>query len=121
MSGTLIINGVSVKPPRDFAVGLNTIDSDTSGRNAKGKMKRDIIDQKVKLELKWGPLSDTEISTILKSVKGKFFTVNYPDPEEGKQLTKSFYVGDRTAPAYSWNEKFKSIKWEGLSMNFIEE
>ncbi|MGO2207452.1 MAG: DUF6711 family protein [Staphylococcus xylosus] len=121
MSGTLIINGVEVKPPQSFSVGLQTIDSDTSGRNAKGTMKRDVITQKVKLELKWGPLSDSEISIILKLVKRDFFTVNYPDPEEGKQMTKSFYVGDRTTPSYSWNDKFKASKWENLSMNFVEE
>lgn len=121
MSGTLIINGVEVKPPQSFSVGLQTIDSDTSGRNANGKMIRDIIARKVKLECKWGPLNDAESSTILNAVRGDFFSINYPDPEMGGQAIKRFYVGDRTAPAYSWNDKFKSAKWEGLSMNFVEE
>lgn len=120
MSGNLAINGVTVKPPQDFSVTLNTIDADSSGRNANGTMVRDIITQKVKIEAKWGPLSGAETSTILKAVKGKFFTVNYPDPEIGGQVTKTFYVGDRSAPAYSWNEKFKRAEWENLSMNFIE-
>lgn len=116
----LLINGVEVKPPQEFSVTLNTIDADSSGRNANGTMVRDIITQKVKIEAKWGPLSSSESSIILKAVKGKFFTINYPDPEEGKQMTKTFYVGDRSAPAYSWNEKFKRVEWSGLSMNFIE-
>lgn len=120
MSGVLIINGVNVKPPQEFSATLNTIDADSSGRNANGTMVRDIITQKVKIECKWGPLSDSEVSIILKAVKEKFFTVEYPDPEEGKQMTKTFYVGDRTAPAYSWNNKFASAKWSNLSMNFIE-
>lgn len=120
MSGVLIINGVNVKPPQDFSATLNTIDADSSGRNANGTMVRDIITQKVKIECKWGPLSDSEVSIILKAVKGNFFTIEYPDPEEGKQMTKTFYVGDRTAPAYSWNNKFASAKWSNLSMNFIE-
>lgn len=117
---SLLINGVEVKPPQEFSVALNTIDADSSGRNANGTMVRDIITQKVKIEAKWGPLSSTESSAILKAVKGKFFTINYPDPEEGKQMTKTFYVGDRNAPAYSWNEKFKRVEWSNLAMNFIE-
>ncbi|MDT2782897.1 hypothetical protein P7H41_13185 [Vagococcus fluvialis] len=120
MSGTLMINGVTVKPPQEFSATLNTIDADSSGRNANGTMVRDIITQKVKIECKWGPLSDSEASTILKAVKDKFITINYPDPEIGGQTTKTFYVGDRSAPSYSWNNKFSQAKWQGLSMNFIE-
>ena len=120
MSGNLKINGVTVKPPQDFNVTYNTIDADSSGRNANGDMVRDIITQKVKLECKWGPLSDLEVSSILKAVKNKFITIEYPDPEEGKQMSKTFYAGDRTAPSYSWNNKFEKAKWNGLSMNFIE-
>lgn len=116
----LLINGVEVKPPQEFTVTLNTIDADSSGRNANGTMVRDIITQKVKIEAKWGPLSSQESSLILKSVKGKFFTLNYPDPEEGTQMTKTFYVGDRSAPAYSWNEKLQRVEWSNLAMNFIE-
>jgi hypothetical protein len=37
---------------------------------------------------------------------------------EGGIVTKTFYVGDRSAPAYSWHDKLP--KWEGLTMSFIE-
>lgn len=120
MSGRLSIEGVDVKTPKEFSVTLNTIDADSSGRNANGTMTRDVITQKVKIEAKWGPLSDSEASLILKAVKKKFFSMSYPDPELGYMGTKTFYCGDRSLPAYSWNEKFESMKWEGLSMNFIE-
>lgn len=121
MSGYLEINGVSVKTPQKCTVGLQTIDADSSGRNAKGKMVRDVITQKVKIELEWGSLSDSEISIILTKVKANFFSVTYPDPEVGGMATKTFYVGDRTAPSYSWHDKYKAMKWQGLSMNFIEQ
>lgn len=121
MAGYLAIGGTTVNPPKSFSVGLQTIDSDTSGRNASGNMVRDIITEKVKLECEWGPLSDSETSFILKKVKSAFFAVTYPDPEVGGMVTKTFYVGDRSTPSYSWNDKFKEMKWEGLSMNFIEK
>lgn len=117
MAGNLQINGVTIKTPKKFFSGLNAIDGE-SGRNANGDMIRDYIVTKMKLELEWGPLTDSEISTILKAVMTPFFQVTYPDPLEGGQATKTFYVGDRSAPAYSWHDKLP--KWEGLTMNFIE-
>lgn len=121
MASYLQINGVSVKAPKEFNYGLQTIDSDSSGRNAKGNMVRDVITEKVKLECTWGPLSMAEIASILSRVDASFFSVTYPDAKTGGMTTKTFYVGDRSAPSYSWNDAFKAIEWSGLSMNFIEQ
>ncbi|WEG74363.1 DUF6711 family protein [Vagococcus intermedius] len=117
----LIINGVQVKLPKSFTVDHQDIDSDTSGRNAKGEMVRDVLTKKVKLNCEWGPMADSEISSILQNVDKAFFTITYPDPKIGTQLTKTFYAGDKTSPAYSFNEKFKKMKWSGLTINFIEK
>lgn len=116
----LIVNGVSVKAPKTFSFGIMDIDGDTT-RNAAGRMKRDRIAIKRRLEMEWGHLSDSEISTLLAAVSSEFFSVTYPDARTGGQATRTFYVGDRTAPSYSWNQKYRAYKWEGLSMNFIEQ
>ncbi|ODJ54791.1 DUF6711 family protein [Brochothrix thermosphacta] len=121
MAGTISIAGAVVKTPKSFVVGLQDIDNDSSGRNANGKMVRDVIAKKVKLDIEWGPLSDSEASAILSRINGSFFSVNYPDPLAGGQVTKTFYAGDRTIPSYSWNDKYKSMKWEGVTVNFIEQ
>ena len=118
MSGYLQVNGVLLKTPQTFQVAVQDIDGE-SGRNANGDMVRDRITQKQKLDITWGALTDLEISTILQAVDAPFFTATYPNPKTGAMSTKTFYVGDRTAPTYSWNNKFP--KWEGLSMNFIEK
>lgn len=120
MSGVIKINGVTVKFPKSFKVNVQDIDGNTT-RNAAGTMIRDRITTKRKIEAEWGPLSDNEISILLNAVKDQFFQVEYPDPLTGGQRTGTFYVGDRSAPAYSFNDKFKKIKWEGLSMNFVEQ
>lgn len=119
MSGYLAINSTPVKAPKEFAVDLQKIDADSSGRNANGDMVRDIITEKIKLNCQWGPLSDGEMQVLLNAVAADFFSVTYPDPKSGI-VTKTFYVGDRSAPTYSWHNEFESIKWQGLSMNFIE-
>lgn len=113
---SLIINGVTVVAPKSFKVSISDVDGET-GRNARGDMVRDRVAVKRKLECEWGLLSQAEMSALLTAVKSEFFTVSYPDPEVGV-VSRTFYVGDRSAPAYSWANNLKP--WSGLSMNFIE-
>lgn len=113
----LRINGVAVATPKTFQVDITDLDGE-SNRNAKGELIRDRIAVKRKLNLEWGSLTQSEIQTLLKAVSSVFFTVNFPDPQLGL-ITKTMYVGDRSAPMYSC---IKGVsKWEGLKMNFIEK
>jgi flagellar basal body rod protein FlgG len=120
MSGSLTLNGVQVKTPKKMKWVISDLDADST-RNAQGLLIRQRIGVKRKIEIEWGPLSDTEVATILNAVSGVFFSVNAPDAQTGGQRSGTFYVGDRTAPVYSFNEKLKALKWEGLSMNIIEQ
>lgn len=115
----IVVNGTEVAVPKSYKVTVSDIDGE-SNRNANGELVRDRIAVKRKLEMEWGPLDDSEISVLLKAVKDTFFEVTFPDPQEGI-LTKTMYVGDRSAPAYIYNKKTKQTKWEGLNMNFIEK
>lgn len=115
-----IINGVAVKTPNKFEWTIQSIDGSETGRNANGDMVRDYITDKVKLDIGYPPLNDSEISTILKAINHPSFSVTYPDALEGRDVTKTFYVGDRKAPSYSWNKKFNEAKWKGLEFSLIE-
>ena len=110
----LTINGVSITSPKELQVDVMDLDG-TTNRNAKGEIVRDRIAVKRKISLKWGPLSPSQISTILQSVQSEFFTCTYPDPMVGGDSTKTFYVGDRSAPL------FKQGLWESLQMDFVEK
>lgn len=112
----LKINGVAIKTPSACQIDISDIDGETN-RNARGEMVRDRIAVKRKLNLEWNALNDNEIKTLLNAVKDTFFTVEYPDPMIGGLTTKTFYVGDRNAPMYSYKLKI----WEGLTMNFVEK
>ena len=116
----LKINGVTIKAPKSFEFAVMDLDGQTE-RTASGRMKRDRIATKRKLELEWGHLSDSEISAILSAVSPVFFQVTYPDALTGNQQTRTFYVGDRTAPSYSWSSALQNAKWEGLKMSFVEQ
>ena len=116
----LKINGVTVKAPKSFSFAVMDLDGQTE-RTASGKMKRDRKATKRKLEVEWGHLSDSEISTILQAVSPIFFQVTYPDALTGGIRTGTFYVGDRTSPAYSWVPGMSKAKWENVSMSFVEQ
>ncbi|WP_105155005.1 DUF6711 family protein, partial [Streptococcus suis] len=75
----LIINGVTVVPPKSFQVAINDVDGET-GRNANGDMVRDRITTKRKLECDWGMLTQAEMAQIQNAVQPVFFEVSYPDP-----------------------------------------
>lgn len=115
----LKINGVAMASPSEFKVDISDLDGE-SGRNAKGYLIRDRVAVKRKLECAWPPLKDGEISRLLQAVKGVFFQVEYPDPMTGSRQTKTFYVGDRSAPMYFKDGSGQHL-WQGLSMNLIEK
>lgn len=116
----LAINGATMPNPKDFTWGNQDIDGKTT-RNANGTMTRDRITSKVKLTLSWPPLSVAECKTILQAITGEFFQCTYLDAQEGGMVTKTFYVGDRTTPAYSWNDNLNKYAWSGLSCDFVEQ
>jgi hypothetical protein len=120
MAATLLINGVEVKSPKTFTAAVQDIDGNST-RDASGYMHRDRITVKRKLSIAWGPLSNNEIATIMQAVTSVFFKVTYPDPQTGAQATASFYVGDRTAAAYSWSKQFAKMMWQNLSFDLIEQ
>ncbi|MCF0149146.1 MAG: hypothetical protein HUJ77_12215 [Clostridium sp.] len=113
----LKINGKKVATPKYYEVTINDLDGE-SNRNANGELVRDRIGVKRKINLEWPLLSQSEISTLLTSVSSVFFSVTFYDPQAG-EITKTMYVGDRTAPA---NRIVNGqVMWSGLKMNFIEK
>lgn len=113
----LSINGVVIAAPSVFEYTIQDLDGE-SNRAADGMLYRDRIASKVKLSLEWGPLSMAECSALLQATKDVFFSVTYPDAMAGTMITKSMYVGDRTAPMYCYKDG--KAKWNGLKMNLIE-
>jgi hypothetical protein len=107
------VNGVDIATPKVLAVDIQDIDGD-SERNANGDLLRDRITTKQKINCEWGPLTNSEISTLLQAVQDVFFDVTYPDPFAGTYSTKNMYVGNRPSQLY------KNGLWENLKMSFIE-
>lgn len=111
----IIINGVAIATPSKFEFTKYDLD-DESERTADGRLNRNRIAVKDKIQLEWKYLSDEDISKLFNAVNDVFFTCSFPSPATGEMVTKEMYVGDRTAPAYN----FALGLWESLKMNFIE-
>lgn len=114
------INSTEIaKYPATFLVTtLDLDDGETTVRTTDGTLNRDRITVKRKIEMSFGGLEWSEISSILQAIQDEFFEVYYPDPVTGKHETKTFYSGDRPAAIAIAREN--EIIWEGLKLSLIE-
>lgn len=117
----LKVNGLLLaQAPSQFKVTtLDLDDADTTVRTADGTLHRDRITVKRAIDMSWGLLSWSDVSSIMQAMSGTFFEFTYPDPMEGTYLTKSFYVGNRPAPAAL--SKNGIVYWSGLQMTLTEQ
>lgn len=115
----LTVNSVALPNPSDFTVGISDLSSEESGRTLDGTMIKDVVARKNQLSVKWNTLSWSDTSLILSMVESSInLSVTYPDPKLGTYTTKTFYVGDRTAPAVKLVNGQEY--WQGISFDFIE-
>lgn len=114
----LKINGKAIMDPSKMSYTISDMDSDETFRSLTGELIRDRITTKVKLECSWNAMDVTSMSTLLTAMQDVFFQLTYFDAKAGKELTKTFYVGDRTASIYSVIDG--KIVYQSFSANFIE-
>ena len=108
----------SIPCPSSYQWKESDVSDSDAGRTEDAKMHKMMIAKKVHLELAWQNVTTSEASTILQAfTASEYFAVNYLDPKANAYQTKTFYVGDRTAPAYN---TLKGI-WSNVSFNIIEQ
>lgn len=100
---TLIqINGKYIPNPSSLQWGIQSVSASNAGRDMNGDMHVNLVTQKRKLELAWKAVDFATASEILKAVNHATFNVTYLDALTNNTETKEFYVGDRSAPVYSY-------------------
>lgn len=115
----LEIDGNDMPTPSGLEWGLQDISPSDSGRTQDGKMHKEIVAQKRTLKCTWNNPSPAEVSKILKAVNASvYLNIRYHDAMENKKMTKTFYVGDRSAPMKIWTTKNK--RYSQLAFDFIE-
>lgn len=96
------INGTDIPDPSAVTWGEQDISASDAGRGADLKMYKGLKGRKVTYSLEWWNLSPADASTVLKAFDEEYFSATLWDAKEGKNMTRTYYVGDRTAPIQQW-------------------
>lgn len=107
----------NIPAPSSYEYKLSDVSAADAGRTEDGKMHKMRIAQKVHLELSWQNVTTAVASTVLTAFNPEYIDVTYLDPKAGTTVTKRFYVGDRSAPAYNVARGL----WSNISFNIIEQ
>lgn len=115
----MTINGYQTTPSV-FTWGLQDNSASDAGRvqDENDTMYKNRTSQKRKLQLAWNAPTPAQTASILQAVNDEYFSVTYPDAMSGVNETRTFYVGDRTAPVKLWTVGHK--RYEQVSFNLIE-
>lgn len=116
-SNTQSGSGLEITPSA-FQWDLQDISAPQSGRTQDGLMHKNRVTQKRKLELEFAAMSPSSMSALLNAIQQEYFYVTYPDALSGNIETRLFYVGDRKAKVYTWQDNNKL--YSSTSFNVIE-
>lgn len=99
------VDGVTCPCPSVFTWGLNDISGKDAGRvqDDYATMYKNRVAQKRKITLAWNGPNRALTSKILQMFDPEYIDVKYWDAKDGCLETRTFYVGDRSAPVKSWN------------------
>lgn len=114
----IFVDGVAIKTPSSFSWGLQDVSDSASGRTQDALMHKNRVAQKRKIQLAWNNPTKEEASAILQAFNPEYVNVAYPDAMSGANETRTFYVGDRTAPMKIWTVNKKM--YSQVSFDIIE-
>lgn len=111
----LKVDGTAIKDPSSFTWGIQDVSDSAAGRTQDTIMHKNRVGQKRKLSLAWNGIRPDVASKILQVFNNEYVNVTYPDALSGKDETRTFYVGDRTAPMKIWtlnNKLYSQLAFE---------
>ena len=115
--GELVDITALIPQPAQMEVEIEDISESDAGRTADSVMQKKTIRTICALSLVWHNLHTEKASAVLKTFNPKEnFRVTYLDPYEGRYMTKTFYLGNRTVPMYS----AELDVWSNISFKLIE-
>lgn len=112
------IDNVEMPCPSSFEWGIQSVSSGESGRTEDGLMHVNLVTRKRKIAIGFNGVTMDVASQVLQAVQPEYFDVYYFDPLENGYVTKTFYVGDRSAPFKTFWVGNKRI--DRLSFDIIE-
>ena len=113
------INGTALPDPSAVTWGEQDISSADAGRGANLKMYKGLKGRKVTYALEWFNPTAAQTSTILQAIDDEYFQATLWDAKAGENRTRTYYVGDRTAPVQIWTSNNK--RYSKLSFTIVEQ
>lgn len=114
----ITVDGKEMPCPSVFNWGLQDISAAESGRTDDTMMHKNRVGQKRKIGLQWNCPDRQTTARILQAFNPEYINVTYPDAMSGADETRTFYVGDRSAPVKMWWTNKKRM--ESVSFDIIE-
>lgn len=111
------VDSYTIPSPSSFQWEMEDLSDSSAGRTEDGKMHKNRIGSKVAISLSWQNISTTVASQILNAFEPEYVSVRYLDPKVDGYTTKTFYVGNRTAPMYNSQLGL----WSNVSFKIIEQ
>lgn len=120
---TLTINGASIVQYIAFG-GIkwqrSDIDGPNTGRGMDGKLIRDRIAIKARLDVTCRPLTAAELSALMSLIEPEWVTVRYTNPMTNSLVTKTMYSNN--VPATFLIRRADGTElWSGVTFPLIEE
>lgn len=99
----------------------NDLDAEGAGRSLlDGLMYRSRITQKLKIVLKFLPLTDTQMKQVSQDLKPEFITIKIVDPDTDQIATKTVYTSQIMYGCVRYNRGLACKTYEGCTVSLIE-
>ena len=103
--------------PSKYQVDQYDVSDENAGRTADGAMQKNILGRCYKVQMSWNVLNSTQAQSLFSLfTANQYFNVTFYSPYEATQVTKEFYVGDRSAPCYNATLDI----WTNIAFNIIQ-
>ena len=115
----LKISGTDVSDlVKGLKVGYETLVSDNSGRNANGDTVVDVINKKVKLQVTFRAMDDTDMAKLLATFENYVIDVTYRDVKTNSNKTITCYTGTPEPDYYFILDN--RVFYKEMSLSFIQ-
>lgn len=112
------VDGITMPCPSSFEWGLQDVSLGESGRTDDALMHKNRVAQKRKVAISYNGADKDVCAMVLQAVNPEYISVYYWDLMDNQYETRTFYVGDRSAPYKCWWVGNKRV--ERLSFDIIE-
>lgn len=117
------VNGIDMTPYvayGGFKWQRNDIDDSDSGRDLTGRLRRNRVSTKIRLDITCRLLTSEEAHVVLTTIMPEYVSVRYYDPEAGSVVEKTMYANNNPA-SFQIRKPDGTVWWSGITFPLIEQ